>query len=104
MNSQKYGLILTNNIKERNSSFELLRIICIILIIAHHYSVHGGYDSFIYNNISFGTIFIQGLSMFGRASCSVFAMISGYFLIERGDCLKAHKPFAKAEDSTQYKH
>lgn len=27
--------------KERNSSFELLRIICMIAIVAHHYVVHG---------------------------------------------------------------
>ena len=26
--------------KQRNSSFELLRIICMLLIVAHHYVVH----------------------------------------------------------------
>ena len=31
-------------VTERNSSFELLRIIAIFFIIASHFSVHGGYD------------------------------------------------------------
>lgn len=27
---------------KRKSNIELLRIICIIMIIAHHYTIHGG--------------------------------------------------------------
>ncbi len=35
-----------NNISnvERKSSIELLRIISMLLIIAHHYACHGGFD------------------------------------------------------------
>lgn len=70
----------TDQCNHRNSSLELLRIICIILIISHHYSVHGGY-SFSYANITLGSVFVQALGMYGRLACSVFALISGYFLI-----------------------
>ena len=36
---------MNNNItKERNSSIELLRILSMILIVFHHYAVHGGFN------------------------------------------------------------
>lgn len=65
----------------RNSSFEVLRIVCIILIIAHHYSVHGGYGETTLLNIDASRIYIQSLSMFGRMACSIFVLITGYFTI-----------------------
>lgn len=68
--------------KQRNSSLELLRIICMFLIIIHHYFIHGGYDLMMYNNLSFEIIFLQVISLFGKTSCLIFAIISGYFLIE----------------------
>lgn len=68
--------------KKRNSSMELLRIICMLLIIAHHYSVHGGYEIISYENISISRIFIQLISMFGRMSCTIFALMTGYFCID----------------------
>lgn len=77
--------------KERNSSLELLRIICIILIIAHHYSYHGGYDGVTYENLSAGVIFIQIIGMFGRMACSIFALISGYFLINANKKITTEK-------------
>ncbi len=49
-------------------------------IIASHYSLHGGYPEFDVNNISNSVIFIQELSMFGKTACSVFAIITGYYL------------------------
>lgn len=66
----------------RNSSLELLRIICILLIIAHHYSVHGGYNEFTSLSLSAGGVFVQVLSAFGRLSCTIFILISAYFLID----------------------
>lgn len=75
------GSTLSFKNSERNSSIELLRIICILLIIAHHYFVHGGFEKFSYASIGCNTIFLQILSMFGRCSCSIFALITGYYLI-----------------------
>ena len=40
MKEEKYLL----NKEERQSNFELLRIISMILIVAHHYAVHGGFE------------------------------------------------------------
>lgn len=42
---------MENDIKIRNSSIELLRIIAILFIITGHYSVHNGFDN---RTITFG--------------------------------------------------
>ncbi len=64
--------------KMRNSSLELLRIVAMILIIAHHYSVHGGlqFD----NTPSFNRFWVQCLQLGGKLGVNIFVLISGYFL------------------------
>ena len=64
--------------KERNSSFELLRIISMFLIIMHHYSFHGGFDFMI--PFSMKLYFVQCLDMGGKLGVNLFVLISGYFL------------------------
>ncbi len=63
----------------RNSNLELLRIISIVLIIAHHYSVHG------FNIQKLGYCanqFLVGfLSLGGKFGVSCFVLISGYFMV-----------------------
>lgn len=65
---------------KRNSSLELLRLLCIFMIICHHYFVHGGFR-FQAFDLTIGNAIVQCAGMYGRAACSIFAMISGYFLI-----------------------
>ncbi len=67
--------------KPRSSNFELLRIVCMFLIVAHHYSVHS-YFSF-ENTLSFNRILVQILSLGGKLGVNVFVLISGYFLCEQ---------------------
>ena len=67
--------------KERNSSLELLRIICMLLIIAHHYGFHGFFPNLTYSNFSVSMIFIQILKLLGKMPCQIYALITGYFLI-----------------------
>lgn len=69
---------------KRKSNFEILRIIGVILIIFHHYGIHGSlnYDSIEISNLSINIILIQFLSSFGKSSTSIFVLISGYFLID----------------------
>lgn len=64
----------------RNSSLELLRIICIVLILANHYSVLGGIPVRGWRNLTWGYFFVQSIGMFGRTACSIFVLITGYFL------------------------
>lgn len=62
------------------SNFELLRIISMILIVAHHFSVHGG---FIYNSttITINRLWIQFIQMGGKIGVNIFVIITGYFLV-----------------------
>lgn len=70
--------------QERASGIELLRILCMLMIIAHHYFVHGGFSTAsIAVNRGQG-MFVQMLQMFGRPACLIFALTSGYFLVGRG--------------------
>lgn len=67
---------------KRNSSIETLRILSIIAILALHYALQSGSESFGYVNLSLNSVFIQSISMFGRLSCTIFALITGYYMIE----------------------
>lgn len=71
---------VTKNLNVRNSNFELLRILSMLMIIAHHYSVHGSWN-FI-NTLSFNNIYIHFLSLGGKLGVNLFVLISGYFLID----------------------
>lgn len=68
--------------RKRNSSIELLRIICMIFIIAHHYVVHGGFDTFTIETLSSNAIILQMLSIWGKMACNIFILITGYFLVK----------------------
>lgn len=74
--------------ENRNSNIELLRIICMIFIIFHHYSFHGGYSAFNTENFNVNIFYIQEISMLGKVACSIFAIITGYFMINKNINLK----------------
>ncbi|OUM62234.1 hypothetical protein PIROE2DRAFT_11551, partial [Piromyces sp. E2] len=69
-----------NEPKIRQSNFELLRIIAILLIITHHFAVHGGME-FDTKKVFFNRLWIQFITIGGKMSVNVFILISGYFLI-----------------------
>jgi surface polysaccharide O-acyltransferase-like enzyme len=62
----------------RKSNFELLRILAMFLIIAHHYSVHGGWNY--PNGFEIQKFYAQSLSIGGKVGVNLFVLISGYFL------------------------
>lgn len=63
----------------RESKFELLRIVAMIFIIIHHYAIHGGILMAETNEINkYVAIFIYS---FGQVAVNIFILISGYFLI-----------------------
>lgn len=45
--------------QERESGIELLRVICILLIIAHHYVLHGDYPEISVMTFSWQNFFLQ---------------------------------------------
>ncbi|MBR4284894.1 MAG: acyltransferase family protein [Methanocorpusculum sp.] len=66
--------------KSRNSNLELLRILSMILIIAHHYSVHGGF-SLADSALTINKVLVQILSLGGKIGVICFVLITGYFMI-----------------------
>lgn len=75
---------------ERNSNFELLRIIAMLLIVFHHSIVHGLLNNSIDINGSGNAVAFQTwltaysgelIAMLGKVAVAVFVMISGYFLV-----------------------
>ena len=65
---------------QRNSSFELLRITSMVMIIAHHFSVHGGFY-FQSTSMTGNMLFLQLLSIGGKVGVNLFVMVTGYFTI-----------------------
>lgn len=74
----------TINVKHnslRNSSIELLRIISMIMIVFHHFAVHGGFE-WNTTEISIPHFWYNLIIMGGKIGVDIFVLISGYFLIE----------------------
>ena len=71
---------ISKNKFSRNSNLELLRIISMILIVSHHYSVHG----FTINDMDFSRnkYIVDFLSLGGKLGVNCFILISGYFSIK----------------------
>ena len=66
-------------IKVRNSSIELLRIIAMIMIVFHHFAIHGGFT--FGASISITYLWYNLIVMGGKIGVDVFVIISGYYLI-----------------------
>ena len=65
----------------RRSNIELLRILSMLLIVLHHYAVHGSV-SFSGDDLSFGRFFHGTLMCMGALGDDIFVLISAYFLVE----------------------
>lgn len=88
--NQNKNIIIKEKLKIRNSSFELLRIILMILIILSHIIYYTkslpklhkkNYKTII--NINY--IFLRIISNNGKIGDIIFIMISGYFSIKKLD-------------------
>lgn len=75
----------------RDSNLELLRIVAMILIIAHHYVVNSGISESMNapeNFLSLKTLFLNFFGMFGRMGTNCFVLISGYFMCTKSVTLR----------------
>lgn len=70
--------------KKRDSNLELLRIITMLLIVAHHYVVNSGLmaaDGVIYSSpLSWRSLFLLLMGAWGKTGINCFMMITGYFM------------------------
>lgn len=63
----------------RESSFELLRIIAMVMIIFHHFAVHSGFE-WNASSLPASYFWCNFISMGGQVGVNIFVLISGYFL------------------------
>lgn len=70
--------------KPRSSNLELYRIVCMLMIVSHHYVVNSGLispEGPIYNNPSTpNSIFLLLFGAWGKVGINCFLMITGYFM------------------------
>lgn len=66
--------------KGRLSGIELLRIISMVMIVAHHYALHTPWGDGLVGGKAY---LINILTSFGKVGVAIFFMITGYFLANR---------------------
>ena len=71
-------------VKQRDSSLELLRIVSMLLIIVHHYAVHGFLlkGEFAIFPLTLNKLIILFLSLGGKVGVNCFVLISSYYLVD----------------------
>ena len=68
---------------ERDSNFELFRIVLMLLIVAHHYVVNSGISQlYDFNHITGNMIFLQLFGFAGKIGINFFVFITVYFMIK----------------------
>ena len=65
---------------QRCSNLELYRIICMLLIVAHHYVVNSGLQSLLVDCSSVNNLFLLLFGAWGKTGINCFLMITGYFM------------------------
>lgn len=65
---------------ERISNIEILRIIAMILVVMHHFVVHG--FSTLPNDYSIDRVLIDFFILGGKVGVNLFVLISGYFMVD----------------------
>ncbi len=67
----------------RNSNIELLRIVAMLFIVAHHMVHNSGLsECFDYAQPTVGLIWLQWLGGWGKTAINAFVVITGYFMCE----------------------
>ncbi|WP_270307690.1 acyltransferase family protein [Bifidobacterium adolescentis] len=75
---------------QRNSSIELLRIIAMFMILAHHFIVHNGYDV-LKLPLGLERIFFQlVMAGGGKIGVVIFFSISAWFFLDKEQTIKSN--------------
>lgn len=75
----------------RRSNIELLRIIGMLMIVAHHYVVNSGImDTFELGNTTANYIFLTLWGIWGKTGINIFILITGYFMCKSDLTLKRY--------------
>lgn len=75
--------------KQRNSNLELMRILLMLGMIAHHYVVNSGVEAlYDLSSFSWDVWFLQIFGMFGKTGINCFTLLTGYFMVKSNITLK----------------
>lgn len=69
--------------KERITSIELLRIICILAVLAHHWELCGNEHSIIFSQLTTNQVISFIFGSWGALAVNCFFAISSYFLLKK---------------------
>lgn len=67
--------------KPRQSNLELMRLVAMLFIVAHHFAVHSGFF-FRGTRITGNMMFLQLLTILGKVGVNLFVMLSAWFLLD----------------------
>ena len=70
------------NLKPRQSNLELLRILAMLLIVLHHFSVHGYFPRITFSE-SANHLWMLFLALWGKLGVNLFVLITGFFCIKK---------------------
>lgn len=85
---------------ERNSGIELLRIVAMLLIIAHHFALHTEWPEV--GSMTFNAYYIELLKSFGKIGAAIFFIISGYFIAKSSKNTFSYKRLLKTASPTWF--
>lgn len=71
---------MTTEKAERQSNFELLRIVAMLLIISFHYCYKGGFE---FDGFSLNLLTVKTFWLFGEPGVNLFLLITGYFTVNQ---------------------
>ena len=75
--------VFMSEVKRRDSSIELFRIISMLIIVAHHYVVNSGLmDTIASNSTTWNSIFLLLFGWGGKTAINCFVFITGYFMCQ----------------------
>jgi hypothetical protein len=75
-----------NRAKEKNSSFELMRIFSMLMVCAYHWQLHGNNDGIISSELTGNQIISFIFGSWGTLGVNLFFLLSFYFLINKSQC------------------
>ncbi len=76
-------------INKRDSSIEILRIIAMLMIILHHYTVYSGADKlYLLNNGFYFNTYLLQIATLGELGVNIFVLILGYYSVENSFSVK----------------
>lgn len=84
MANNKCFVVNLEGTKSRSSNLELYRIVCMLMIVAHHYVVNSGLTAvdgpLRVASLSANSIYLYLFGMYGKTGINCFLMITGFFM------------------------